>query len=252
MFNFKNKVVVITGAEKGIGKSIACAFSSLGAKVVIIGIDEEEGKRTADELAKDGNACFIKMNIANEAEVATLAGKVEQTFGPADILVNNAGIYFSGSLEDTDAATWDRVMNVNIRGAMLVTRALIPQMLAKNYGVIVSVGSEAGLCAFKNQVAYNVSKAAIIHFTKSIAIDFADRGIRANTVCPGTTYTPLVENELQNAKDAALARKQMEDRPLGRLGKAEETANAVLCLAADEIGYATGAVLSVDGGYAAR
>jgi NAD(P)-dependent dehydrogenase (short-subunit alcohol dehydrogenase family) len=252
MFSFKGKVVVVTGGTKGIGKAVAKAFAENGASVIILGRDEPEGKKAAEEINAVGNAAFIKMDIADEGQVESLAGLVEKTYGKADILVNNAGIFAPGTAADTDIAVWDRVMNVNLRGAFLVTHALLPHMLQKKKGVIVSVSSEAGVMGFKNQIAYNVSKAALLHFTRSIAIDHAEEGIRANVVCPGTTWTPLVENAVKTAEDPEKVRKQWENRPMGRLGKPEEIANAVLCLASDEIGYATGAVLSVDGGYTAR
>lgn len=131
--------------------------------------------------------------------------------------------------------------------------AALPHMQEREGGVIVNVGSEAGMVGFKGQVAYNVSKAGIIHLTRSLAVDFAEQNIRANAVCPGTTYTPLVEQVIRNADDPEAMRHSLESiRPMNRLGKTTEIARAILALASDDIGYATGAVLSVDGGSVAQ
>jgi len=182
--------------------------------------------------------------------VKRLINEVEEKQEKVEILVNNAGIHKEGNLETTSYEDWRRVLNVNLDGVFLISKYFITKhMKPKKRGVIVNIGSEAGIDAFKNQVAYNVSKAAVIHLTKSFAKD----GIRANAVCPGTTYTPLVEEILEKAENPEEMRKFLESiRPLNRLGEPDEIAYAVLSLAADELGYATGAVLSIDGGLTAQ
>ncbi len=250
MFSFEHKVVVVTGGEMGIGKAIAEAFSARGAKVVIVGLDEKQGPQTVTELKGDG--IFLKIDVSNEQEVSLLPGKVKEAFGPVDILINNAGIYQKGNVVTTTFTDWKKILDVNLNGVFLVSKYLLPQMIGKKQGVIINIASEAGIAAIADQVAYNVSKAAIISLTKSMAVDFAPQNIRVNTVCPGTTMTPLVEKALASAADPVQARRELEScRPLNRLGKPEEIAKAVLALAADDLGYATGAVLSIDGGYTA-
>lgn len=244
MFSFEGKIAAVTGAEKGIGKEIARGFIESGARAVLLGKDVEAGKQAAAELGE--KATFIAIDVSDEAAVAKVGDEIEKRVGLVDILVNNAGIAMLGNVTDTDVAAWDRLMSVNLRGVFLTTKYLIPHMLRKKKGVIVNIGSEAGISAFKNQIAYNTSKAAVIHFTKSVAVDYAEDNIRANVVCPGTTYTPLVQGLIRDGVNRA----DMENiRPLKRLGDPKEIANAVLCMASDELGYATGSVLTIDGGY---
>jgi len=251
MFKFKDNIVVVTGGEQGIGKAIAKAFSIAKAKVIIVGINEITGEKTAKEL--NGEVTFIKTDVSNLEEVEKLPNKVEEIYGLTDILINNAGIYIQGNVENTSVYEWDKIMNINLKGVFLVTKYILNHMLKKRKGTIVNIASEAGLVAFKNQVAYNVSKAAVISFTKSIAIDFAKNNIRANVVCPGTTITPLFKKLLAESEDPEEIKRQFESlRPLNRLGKPEEIAMATLCLASNKLAYATGSVFSIDGGYTAQ
>lgn len=251
MFDFKNKTVVITGGEMGIGRAAALRFAEAGANVVIAGVADKEGKECAAKLGDHGR--FIHVDVTDSKQVQDLAATVAAKMNGVDILVNSAGIHGTGDVTTTSEDSWRNIMNVNITGMFLITQALVPQMIEKSKGVIVNLGSEAGLVAIPGQVAYNVSKAAVISFTKSLAVDLAKHGIRANTVCPGTTLTPLVENALSNAEDPQALRRFLEgSRPMNRLGKPDEIAMAVLAMAADELGYATGTVCQIDGGYTAQ
>jgi NAD(P)-dependent dehydrogenase (short-subunit alcohol dehydrogenase family) len=178
---------------------------------------------------------------------------VTREWGRLDILVNNAGIYVQADVLTTDVQDWDRVLAVNLTGAFLCTKYAVPMMLQHEGGVVINVSSEAGLVGIKNQVAYNVSKSGMIALTRSCAVDLAGRGIRVNCVCPGTTDTPLVQAAVNRAEDPLAARRHLEQiRPMNRLGKPEEIASAILYLASSEAGYATGAILSMDGGYTAQ
>jgi NAD(P)-dependent dehydrogenase (short-subunit alcohol dehydrogenase family) len=179
--------------------------------------------------------------------------RVVSRWGRLDILVNNAGIYVQGDVTQTAANDWERIISVNLTGAFLCTKYAVPVMIHNHEGVIVNVASEAGLVGIKGQVAYNVSKGGVIALTRSCAVDLAEKGIRVNCVCPGTTDTPLVHEAVNRAPDPIAARRRLEEiRPLNRLGMPEEIASAILCLASGELGYATGAILSVDGGYTAQ
>lgn len=251
---FEGKVAVVTGASLGIGEATAIAFVREGARVAIVDIDQAQGEATAQEAqSHGGEALFISTDVSKPPAVSTMVDQVMARWGRLDILVNNAGIYMQGDVTDTSAAEWERILAVNLTGPFLCTKYAIPAMLESGGGVIVNIGSEAGLVGIKNQVAYNVSKGGVIMLTRSCAVDLAERGIRVNSVCPGTTNTPLVQEAVNRAPDPAKARRELEEvRPLNRLGTPEEIASAVLYLASDEAGYATGSVFSIDGGYTAQ
>lgn len=243
---------MITGGERGIGKATAEKFAEAGSEVAIVGIDDEAGRKTAEEI--EGRSRYYHADVSDESRVRELTEEVEKKQGKVDVLVNNAGIHKEGTIETTSFEDWRKILDVNLDGVFLVSKYFLTEhMKPRRSGTIVNVASEAGIDAFGNQVAYNVSKAAVIHLTKSIAIDFADLGIRANAVCPGTTYTPLVEEVLERAEDAEETKRSLESiRPLDRLGKPEEIAYAILAMASEELGYATGSILSIDGGKTAE
>lgn len=246
MGRFTDKIALITGGVKGIGRAAADRLISEGAKVAVLDIDvPSEGL----DPESDGNRLFLKTDVTDPGAVKSAVQKVREIWGPVDILVNNAGIHHVGTILDTPVETWERVLKINLTGAFLVAQAVAASMSERGTGVIVNVASEAGIAAFPDQVSYNVSKAGIIHLTKCIAVDLAAKGVRANAVCPGTTLTPLVEEIIANADDGEATRASLESiRPLNRLGKPEEIAAAICMLADDEIGYATGTVFSIDGG----
>ncbi len=248
--DFQDKVVVITGASKGIGRATALAFSARGARVVLVSRHRDAGEAVLEEIrGTGGEGIFVPVDVAVPEQVQGLVARADAEWGRIDILINNAGIYMQGDVGATSVTDWERLMAVNVTGAFLCTKYAVPVM-ARTGGVIVNVSSEAGLVGIPHQVAYNVSKAALIGLTRSCAVDLASMGIRVNCVCPGTTETPLVRDALQRTSDPEAARRRLEaDRPLNRLGRPEEIAAAILFLADEEVGYATGAVLSIDGGY---
>jgi len=250
----RNKVAVITGAGSGIGRTTALLFSEEGAKVAIVEIDKERGQDTVDMIRGKGQEAFlVPTDITDPSQVKSMVRKVIEAYQKINILVNNAGLYVQGDVIRTNEEQWDKIMAVNLRAAFLCCKYCIPRMIESKGGVVINVSSEAGIVAIKNQVAYNTSKAGLISLTKSIALDFASQNIRANCVCPGTTETPLVASALAKQADPERARRDLEKvRPANRLGKPEEIAYGILYLASDESPYATGAVLSVDGGYTAQ
>ena len=250
----RKKVAIITGAGSGIGRTTALLFSEEGAKVAIVEIDKEKGQDTANMIRGKGQeALFIPTGITDPSQVMSMVRKVIEAYGKINILVNNAGLYLRGDAISTNEKQWDKIMAVNLRAAFLCCKHCIPRMIESGGGVVINVSSEAGIVAIKNQVAYNTSKAGLISLTKSIALDFASQNIRANCVCPGTTETPLVASALAKQADPERARREVEKvRPANRLGKPEEIAYGILYLASDESSYATGAVLSIDGGYTAQ
>jgi NAD(P)-dependent dehydrogenase (short-subunit alcohol dehydrogenase family) len=253
--DFTGSVIVVTGSSMGIGFAAAQRFAELGGNVVIADIDEEKGANAARNISSKGNrAIFVKTDVGDMNSVKTMVDTILKKYGRLDILVNNAGIYTQGDVLTATEDDWDRLMRVNLKGAFLCMKACVPAMIetAKG-GVVVNVASEAGLVGIKGQVVYNVSKAGVILLTKSSAVDLADKGIRCNCICPGTTETLLVAASISRAPDPAAARHALEScRPLNRLGKVEEIAHGIVFLASREAGYATGAVLSIDGGYTSQ
>jgi NAD(P)-dependent dehydrogenase (short-subunit alcohol dehydrogenase family) len=251
---FLERVTVITGGSLGIGRAAARAFGREGAHVVIVDVNAEQGEAGVQEIrSAGGEAIFIGADISVEDEVRAMVDRVVNHWDRLDVLVNNAGVYIQGDAEETSAIDWNHILAVNLTGPFLCTKYAAPVMMQSGGGVIINVASEAGLVGIKGQVAYNVSKGGLIALTRSCAVDFASHGIRVNSVCPGTTNTPLVEEAVNRAEDPVEARRRLEEvRPLNRLGTPEEIAAAIVFLATDEAAYATGLIFGMDGGYTAQ
>jgi NAD(P)-dependent dehydrogenase (short-subunit alcohol dehydrogenase family) len=253
MLRFDGKVIIVTGGSLGIGQAAANLFAKQGGSLVIASREAAAGAAAVDAIVKaGGRAIHVAADVSKEADVQKLVAATLDKLGRIDVLVNNAGMHRTGDAKATSLADWERMMAVNVTSAFLCTKHAA-DALAATRGVIVNVSSEAGLVGIGNQVAYNVSKAAMIELTKSCALDFAPLGVRVNCVCPGTTATPLVAALFAKSPDPVAARRQWESiRPMNRLGTPEEVASAILYMASAEAGYATGAVLAVDGGYTAQ
>jgi len=247
----QGKVAVVTGASKGIGAGIARAFAAEGASVVVNYASSREGadKVVSDIASKGGRAIAVGGDVAKSADVKKLLAATKQAFGKLDILVNNAGI--SGSAVDDlfDTAAWDKIMDVNARGAFFGMKYAIPEMRKTGGGSIVNISSISGVTGQRGiHAAYNASKGAIRTLTKVGAVQQGRHNIRVNSVHPG--LMPPMRTSGRTA-DPAVRAKMLEQVPLGRDGRVEEVAHAVLFLASDEASYITGAELYVDGGYLA-
>ena len=244
------KVAVISGAGSGIGQATALLFAKEGANIVVADLDPKGGQETVDLIKGHGRkAMLVVTDVTKVSDVQNMVKTTLDTYHRLDILVNVAGIFTEGTVVETTENDWHRILGVNLDGIFLCMKYCIPAMIKGGEGVIVNIGSEAGLVGLKNQVAYNVSKSGVIALTKSTALDFADQNIRVNCLCPGRTLTPLVEKVISESEDPETTRRILsEDRPMKRMGTPEEIAAGILFFASDAT-YATGTILAIDGGY---
>lgn len=244
------KTAIVTGATSGIGRAAAIALGRAGWSVMVAGRDEPRGRAVVEALG--GEADLFAVDLKEPGAPERLVDLTLERWGRLDLLVNNAGIYSRGAVADISGNDYDRLMGLNLRAAVLLAGAAVRAMRAGEGGVIVNVSSEAGIVAVPGQVLYNVSKAGLIMLTKSIAVDHAKDGIRAVTVCPGTTRTPLVEEAIASAPDPAEHERVLaSSRPANRLGKPEEIASAIVYAASEEAAFLSGTEIVVDGGYTA-
>jgi NAD(P)-dependent dehydrogenase (short-subunit alcohol dehydrogenase family) len=240
---------IVTGATSGIGRAAAVALADAGWWVLATGRDEERGGQVGSKLG--GRGAFIGGDLTEAGMAASLVDRAGAE-APLGLLVNCAGSHFLATLTETDPERWDELMALNVRAAAMAARAAIPAMSAADGGVIVNVSSEAGIVAVPGQVAYNVSKSALLMLTQSIAVDHAGDGIRAVSICPGTTRTALVEDAIAAAPDPRAHEEWLASaRPAKRLGRPEEIAAAIVFVASDDAAYMTGSHLVIDGGYTA-
>ena len=244
------KVALVTGATSGIGRAAALALGEAGWWVLVTGRDEARAREVAEQLESGGQALALDLNGPGAPRRAVEAAR--EGGGRLDLLVNNAGVHALATVPDTDEALYDELMNTNLRAATLLAGEALRAMRETGGGTIVNVSSEAGLVAVRGQAVYNISKAGLVMLTRAIAVDHAHEGIRAVSICPGTTRTPLVDRAIAGAEDPeAHERTLANSRPLGRLGTSEEIAAAIVFAASEEASFMTGTELVVDGGYTA-
>ena len=250
-FDFNNKVVIVTGAERGIGLAIATAFAKCGAKIVVAGLMQEEFDNAKRNIEEYSECICIPTDVSDEDSVINMVGAAKEKFGRIDIVVNNAGINKSAPAEEMPLDFWQRVLAVNLTGTFLVCREVAKVMLAQGGGRIVNIASMSGLVVNplpQTQCAYNSSKAGVIMLTKCLANEWAERGIRVNAIAPGFMRTPLTQKRLDTPNDPSV-KKWYEGTPLKRVGLPEELVGAALYLASDMASFTTGTCISVDGGY---
>jgi NAD(P)-dependent dehydrogenase (short-subunit alcohol dehydrogenase family) len=237
------RFAVVTGGASGIGRATTSRLAAEGVHVAVLDLDPA--------AAEDADL-VVKADVTDPPAVAAAMEEVLSTFGRVDVLVNNAGITGSARAtvcHETPIEEWDRVLAVNVRGPFLCTRAVLPAMLREGAGHVITIASVAGLVAFPGRCAYTASKGAAVQFTRSLAVDYAAAGIRANAVCPGMVYTPMTRWRLDQPDLLAAVE---ADIPLGRVARPDEVADAVALLASGRLGYMTGHALVLDGGWTAH
>lgn len=250
--SFENKVALVTGAASGMGLATAKAFAEAGAAVALADINETAVRSATGDLVAAGHrAIGIRCNVADEADVAAMVERTVSTFGRLDAAFNNAGIQ-SPAVETADVSSdvFDRINAINLRGVWSCMKHELLQMRAQGNGAIVNCSSLGGLVGVPGRAAYHAAKHGVLGLTKSAALEYAARGIRINAVCPGIINTPMVAGML--AGEEEVMKEMMRDVPIGRLGRAEEIAAAVLWLCGPGSTFVIGHALAVDGGYTAR
>ncbi len=244
MGQLANQIAVVTGAGRGIGRAIALKFAAEGADVVCVSRTQENSKKVAAEIRALGRKAWaFAVDVADSAAVSAAAEKILADCGKVDILVNNAGVTRDGLLMRMSDADWDTVLNTNLKGAFLVTKAFSRAMIKARVGRIINVSSVIGLIGNAGQCNYAASKAGLIGFTQSAAKELASRGITVNAIAPGFIETDMTSELKPEMRDAIL--KQI---PLGNFGSADDIAGTALFLAGPAARYVTGQVLTVDGG----
>ena len=253
-----DKVVIITGATSGIGKATALLFAQEGAQLVITGRRVELGRQVEAECRQKGARClFVQADHTQAGDCQKVVDAALREFGRIDILFNNAGIVTSGTAETTDESVWRETLEINVTAAWRMSRLVLPQMRKQGKGVIINNGSDWSVVAGKDAFPYIVSKGAVGMMTKAMALDYARDGIRVNAVCPGDTFVDrwLEKGYFEHSDPVTLEQAIQESSayiPMGRFGKPEEIARAVLFLASDDSSFVTGHLLLVDGGNTAQ
>jgi len=250
-----DKVAIITGSASGIGRATALLFAKEGAKVMVVDVNDEKGERTVEEIkATGGEAIFIHADVTQISDVKRMVHKTVETFGKLDILFNNAGMPSGKTAIELEEEEWDRVVDLNLKSIYICSKNAVPVMIKSGGGSIINMSSIGGLVSgkFIGGEAFSASKGAVVNLTRSMALHFGSQRIRVNCVCPGHIMTPMTEKWLTEIlKDPVKSKELLAMYPLGRLGKPEEVAQAVLFLASDEASFITGVILPVDGGYTA-
>ncbi len=244
------KVAIITGGASGIGRATALLFAREGAAVVVVDIDEDAGRETAEAISRgSGQSLFVRANVAATEDAQAMVATTEQHFGRVDVLFNNAGILGPHApIAEYPVEDWDQLIAVNLRGVFLGMKYTIPIMLKGGGGSIISTSSTAGVVGSYNVSAYCASKGGVIQLCRAAALEYGRRGIRVNAICPSSIDTPMFARAYddEQTREKAIAR-----HPIPRAGLPEEVANLALFLVSDEAAYCTGAVFMVDGGFTA-
>jgi NAD(P)-dependent dehydrogenase (short-subunit alcohol dehydrogenase family) len=256
LFDLTGRTALITGAASGFGRSIALGFADYGCQVAVADLDFARAEESARAICKLGVGCFAtQVDVARPESILEMVDQVQQNFGSIDILVNSAGISQHDPAESTSVETWDRVLDVNLRGTFLCCQAAGRVMLRQNRGAIINFSSVAGVVGMgRGTNAYCASKGGVNTLTKQLALEWASRGIRVNAIAPCQFLTPGLEEVMQDPQfdREALMNTWTANIPLGRIGEQDEIVGPALFLASDASSMVTGVILPVDGGYLAR
>ena len=247
---FENKVAIVTGASSGIGKATAIAFAKESANVVVADIDTESGESTVRIIEESGGkAIFVEVDVSKAGEVKALIDKVVNSCGRLDVAFNNAGLIGDiGLTNECTEENWDRVIGINLKGVWLCMKYEIPQMIKQGKGTIVNASSVMGLVGSPNGIsAYIASKHGVLGLTKAAALEYAQKDIRVNAVCPGFIRTPMIDRLTEGSAEAEAG--MIARLPVGRLGAPEEIAEVVLWLCSNAASFVTGHAMTVDGCY---
>lgn len=252
---FKDKTVIITGGGTGIGRETALLFAEEGAKVLIAGRRMDKLREVQQESRKFGPEIdYLVSDISDENRCKSIVEYAIEKYGHIDILFNNAGILLPGSTHEISSLEWDKTFNVNVKGLWLMSKYVLPHLMEQRSGSIINSSSVIGLKGFTGVAAYAASKGAVAQLTRCMALEYADKGIRVNAICPGFVDTPLVtEGYMSRAQDKEDAMTYLSSlHPLGRIATAREIAHAVLFLCDESSGFITGHLLPIDGGWNAK
>ena len=251
--SFEGKVALVTGAASGLGLATAKAFAESGASVALADWNETAARSAADELAVQGHeAIAIGCDVADDAQVEAMVKQTVAAFGRLDAAYNNAGVQnVLAETADTTREDYDRVMGINLRGEWICMKFELQQMREQGSGAIVNCSSLGGLVGGAERGIYHAAKHGVLGFTKSAALEYAARGIRINAICPGLIWTPMADQMVASGQGEALEAME-KSIPMGRVGRPEEIAHAVLWLCSDAASYVTGQSISVDGGFVMR
>jgi len=248
-YDLTGKIAVVTGAGGGIGEAIALKLAESGTKVVVTDINKEDCEAVVEKVEeKGGEGLALKLDVTNEEDIKGMVKTTKDKFGRIDILVNNAGIFIQKELDQMETSEIEKILNVNLKGVILCSKYVIPEMKSQKYGKIISIASIAGFVGFDMSSVYCATKGGIINLTKELALDLGKHRINVNAIAPGVIKTAMTEPLLadKNVKAGLLAKV-----PYGRIGKPEDIANAAAFLASDESEYITGHTMVVDGGWLA-
>jgi NAD(P)-dependent dehydrogenase (short-subunit alcohol dehydrogenase family) len=245
-----NQVALITGGTSGIGEASALLFAKEGAKIVITGRNDGRGRAVAERIAKQrGEAIFIRSDVSKVDQCRRAVEETVEAFGCVDILFNNAGVFYAHTALDCAEEEWDLQIDINLKGTFLMSKFVLPGMIARGRGVIINNSSGWGIVGGDSAAAYCASKGGVVLLTKAMAIDHGRQGIRINCICPGDVDTPMLPEDARlRGLDWRKYLAGCANRPMGRIGTAEEIAKAALFLASDDSSFMTGAALVVDGG----
>ena len=250
MGRLEGRVALISGAASGIGAACALRFAQEGARIAGLDIAKPSEQSWAPICAVAQETDFREVDVRDEAGIAQAVGAVAERFGQIDILVNAAGVSGAGAVDALEAADWDRVLDINLKGTFLLSKYVLKRMVEQGSGNVINLASIEGIEAIQAQAAYNASKGGVILLTRNMAIDYGSLGIRVNCLCPGYIETPMTE-VLQLEGMAPIRDQFIKLHMLGRPGRPEEVAAAALFLASDDASFVTGASLVVDGGFTA-